>query len=382
MPPTVSIIIPTYNRRQYLPAAIASVQQQTVPDWQLIVVDDGSTDGTAEVVEPYIHDSRFQYVALTHQGRSAARNHGAALAQAEWLAFLDSDDCYLPRALEAHLAAQRQHPQAGLMLGGYEQISDHGARLDLRQPWREGGLGLASWVFNCLGTPGSALVRRDWFERVHGFDPSLEMAEDWDLFLRLACAGCPMEWTRASVYQYREHAGSSVRQLALHRDSSLIALDKVFRQLALPAEVGALEARAKAWVYLVFAQRAFAAGCGDQAVADLTQALALDPDLAGERRGELLEMLFRPERMDERSGVELEAAVTSYLPPALKRRPAEVRAAQARAHMALFFKSQHDDVRQASAHLNAALRRDPRWLLNRGVLAYCLRQSLRGAARP
>src|SRR5689334_14515250 len=99
MPPLVSVIIPTYNRAGLLPSAIASVIAQTFADWELIIVDDGSTDNTAETVQPGLHEARLRYVPRPNLGRSAARNFGASLAHGQWLAFLDSDDRYLPDTL-------------------------------------------------------------------------------------------------------------------------------------------------------------------------------------------------------------------------------------------------------------------------------------------
>src|ERR1700687_1956433 len=113
MAPRVSVVIPTYNRAGLLPAAVASLLAQTMSDLEVIVVDDGSTDDTAAAVQPFLTDSRVRYVTQTNQGRSAARNHGAQLAQADLLGFLDSDDVQLPGALEAHLCVLERNTQLG-----------------------------------------------------------------------------------------------------------------------------------------------------------------------------------------------------------------------------------------------------------------------------
>src|SRR6266851_7972183 len=102
MPPIVSVIIPTHNRRDFLPGAIASVLAQTFTDWELVVIDDGSQDDTASVIAPFLCDPRVRYEVQPQQGRSAARNRGIQMARSEWVAFLDSDDRYLPNCLQAH----------------------------------------------------------------------------------------------------------------------------------------------------------------------------------------------------------------------------------------------------------------------------------------
>ena len=185
MAPRVSVVIPTYNRAGLLPAAIASLQAQTMSDLEIIVVDDGSTDDTASAVRPFLADSRVRYVTQANQGRSAARNHGAQLAQADFLGFLDSDDFQLPGAVEAHLRVLEQNARLALTIGGYEYIDEADHLIGRRLPWTESSdASLRQWIFNCFGVPGACLLRREWFERVHGYDTDFDMAEDWDLFLR------------------------------------------------------------------------------------------------------------------------------------------------------------------------------------------------------
>jgi hypothetical protein len=191
-----------------------------------------------------------------------------------------------------------------------------------------------------------------------------------------------MGWTRASVFQYRQHPGNSIHNYAQHRDESLDALDRVFQARDLPFEIRELAPRAKAWVRVVFTRRAFAFGHVEGAVRDLQRALEIDPGLAGERRPRLLEYLFSPEAVGQSGQVDMEAAVTPFLPAVLREHASDIRRAQARAQMAAFFRAQRRGARdQARTHLSAALRRDARWLLNRGVLAFCLRQ-LTGLAGP
>src|SRR5262245_57747116 len=107
--PSVSVIIPTYNRRDFIREALASVLAQTCQDFELIVVDDGSTDGTEEIVREF---PGARYVFQENQGVSAARNVGAALSQGELIAFLDSDDFWQPEKLAAQAAFFAAQPEA------------------------------------------------------------------------------------------------------------------------------------------------------------------------------------------------------------------------------------------------------------------------------
>ena len=383
--PRFSFIVPTYNRAALLPAAIASILAQPSRDYEVIVVDDGSTDNTEAVLQDLRAGGIIQTIHQSNQGRSAARNHGAKLARGEFLSFLDSDDRQLPGALSAYAQTLAVSRDVGLTVGGYEFVDEVGNTIGSRQPWMESNdLGLGDWLFNCFGVHGAFLVRRDWFERVRGYDPSLHMAEDWDLFLRLAEAGCPMGWTREIVCQYRQHPGSSSRARALHRDSSLRALDKVFNWPDLPPQLAGLAAQARAWVYVLFASKAISDGDVQAATLDLQQALALDPGLSGPRRLKLLESLYSIESLEPVAGaatvVPLEAAIAASLPPAMRQHPHAIRQAQARAHMARFFRAASRQANeQASSELRTALRLDPVWLLNRGVVAFCLRQLWRGS---
>ena len=379
MSPYVSIIIPTYNRARYLPSAIESVLAQTFTDFELIVVDDGSTDDTATAIRPFLRDRRVRYVYQDNQGRSAARNHGAALAQGDLLGFLDSDDRYLPTTLEAHLRAFDRSQDLGMSIGGYQYVDEGGHRLGERLPWMEGGeLTLRDWLFNCYATPGSVCIRRSWFERAGGFDPKLEMAEDWDLFLRLARAGCPMAWVPEIVCEYRQHPDGSIHAITRHRDGALRALEKLFAPSDLPAAIACLERRAKAWVHVVFARKRYVTGQADAAAHDLIEAIRLDPELAHRRKTQLLEFLLSPS-MDPNGRRDVSsAAILAHPPDGLRIKPGDIRRALARVEMARFFRAIRMGARdEAARRLWVGLRLDPTWLLNRGVLAFCAKQVLR-----
>ena len=134
--PQISVIIPTYNRADLLPLTIESVMAQTMPDWELIIVDDGSTDETATVLAPFLQDERIRYIRQENAGRSAARNHGARLARGDYFYFLDSDDELRLNSLTAHLAALIN---SAFSIGGYRIIDAQGRPQGKHLPWQTAG---------------------------------------------------------------------------------------------------------------------------------------------------------------------------------------------------------------------------------------------------
>ena len=180
----VSVIIPTFNRRDRVREAVASVLSQERADYELIVVDDGSTDGTDAALDPLA--SRLRYVRQDNRGVSAARNAGAALALGAWLAFLDSDDVWLPNKLAVQLAHAAAHPNMRVCQTGEIWIRN-GVRANPcahhRKP--DGDIFVAS-LQRCVVSPSAVMLRRDLFDAVGGFDERLPACEDYDLWLRIA----------------------------------------------------------------------------------------------------------------------------------------------------------------------------------------------------
>ncbi|GAB4317631.1 MAG: glycosyltransferase [Candidatus Sumerlaeia bacterium] len=182
--PVFSVIIPTYNRAALVREAVASVLSQTFQDFELIVVDDGSTDKTPSVLKQ-IEDPRLSMLVQPRSGPSAARNAGARRAKGRWLAFLDSDDLWLPEKLAAQARWFAENP--GIAICQTEEIWLRDGRPvhpKLRHR-KEGG-----WIFPraldlCLVSPSAVAMESTLFHESGGFDESLPACEDYDLWLRL-----------------------------------------------------------------------------------------------------------------------------------------------------------------------------------------------------
>jgi len=182
MNPEVSVIIPTYNRRAMVHEAVASVRTQRGASFELIVIDDGSTDETSESLA-HLNDVRIERVA--HRGPAAARNHGVAIARAPLIAFLDSDDLWMPDKLQRQLAFMRAHPDCAIAQTGEIWLRD-GRRVNPghRHRKRAGDIFLQS-LRTCLISPSAVMMRTDLFRASGGFDEDFAAAEDYDLWLRI-----------------------------------------------------------------------------------------------------------------------------------------------------------------------------------------------------
>lgn len=196
--PLVSAVIPTYNRARDARIAVATALSQTYPEIEVIVVDDGSTDGTAEALQQEFGD-RIRVLRKANGGVSSARNHGLAAACGDYLALLDSDDEWLPSHVEAQIDLLERRPDFGMVLTDVVAMDERRQELDLfrrRDILPEDG-DVLRWVLrNPALVPASATFRRAVYVDVGGFDETLRTAEDLDFHLRVA-----LRWKIAVVEQ-------------------------------------------------------------------------------------------------------------------------------------------------------------------------------------
>jgi len=182
--PLTSVIIPTFNRAAFLREAIDSVLAQTEKDFELIIVDDGSTDATRESVTTY--ENRLRYFCQPNAGASAARNLGIQNARGKYITFLDSDDLWQPKKLTRQIEWMNAHPE--IMLCYTDEIwIRRGVRVNQKKIHAKTG----GWIYplclpRCIISPSSVLMRRELVEAVGVFDEQLPICEDYDLWLRVA----------------------------------------------------------------------------------------------------------------------------------------------------------------------------------------------------
>lgn len=217
----VSVVIPCYDHAQFLAQAIESVLAQSYSNFEIIVVDDGSTDNTAEVVRRY---PLVRYVYQENAGLSSARNTGLRRSRGKFLVFLDADDRLLANALEMGVNCIREHPECAFVFGHCRAISSSDAILPPPRQVRverEHYLELLRGG-NYISCSATALYRRHVFDFVHGFDPALNPVADYDLHLRIT-KDFPVYSHNHVIAEYRQHRSNVSRDVSAVERAALAA---------------------------------------------------------------------------------------------------------------------------------------------------------------
>ena len=221
--PLISIVIPCYNQACFLGEAVESVFSQTCLDFEVTVVDDGSTDDSADVAARY---PGVQIIQQENRERGAARNAGLCRGHGRYLVFLDADDRLLPTALESGLNYLKPHPEYGFVSGYVKLIANDGVSLGVPEESCINTDHYAALLrYNYIWTTAAVMFRRDALEAVRGFDTRLGItgAEDWDLYLRIA-RRFPAYCHGEVVAEYRLHKKNTVRNSARMLKHSLTVL--------------------------------------------------------------------------------------------------------------------------------------------------------------
>jgi len=189
--PSVSVVIPAFNAFASLAQTIASVQAQTCTDWEALIIDDGSTDGTATLVrELQARDSRLRLLSVPNRGVSAARNRGVAEAHSPLIAFLDADDLWHPDKLRFHVECHARQAELGVSFAKVGFLSPDGKPTGLVASHPQHALRPVDFICeNPTTTTSNWVLRREVFETVGGFDEAMSYSEDLEWLLRVACYG-------------------------------------------------------------------------------------------------------------------------------------------------------------------------------------------------
>ncbi|MCB0096946.1 MAG: glycosyltransferase [Caldilineaceae bacterium] len=370
--PDFSIIVPAYNQARYLGATIESVLIQEYERFELLVVDDGSTDNTQRIAKSFV-DHRLRYLHQPNAGLSAARNTGIAHATGRYLIFLDSDDFLEPSALLYHKQAFARNPKLGVSVGGWRFVNPKGraitdakaapSQLDLPQL--------------LMGNPfpvNAAAVDRSWLGIVNHFDPALQACEDWDFWLRLATVGCHMASFEQPVCAYRMHPGQMTRERERMHTARLTVLNKAFQTKQAQDQGATFRARCFAAAHAKTAARAYYVGDVKNGKYHLERAIGLDPALVDENAQALMWLIAgwssSPHIEDPLAYI---TSVYSNLPEnaLLWTNPNQ---AIGRIAIQMAFEAfQRCDWPAVSAAVMQGIRHQPSWLTNRGVLSIFMR---------
>jgi len=221
--PIVSVIIPAYNASQFIAEALDSVFAQTFDDFEVIVIDDGSTDDTREIVQKY--QKKLKYVYQENAGPSSARNSGIRMAEGNYIAFLDSDDLWLPDKLEKQVAVFKANPKLGMVITENILFDERGifcTKVGKKEYLMNGDLVANIFLRSGVVTP-TIMVRRDVFDEVGYFEEYLRIAEDDNMWIRIA-AEFDVDLLDESLTKVRGH---QLRTMRLNFDQTSYIQDSI-----------------------------------------------------------------------------------------------------------------------------------------------------------
>jgi glycosyltransferase involved in cell wall biosynthesis len=246
----VSVIIPAYNAMNYLPQTVESVLKQTFTDFELIIVNDGSSDGIEQWVDT-ITDNRIRLISQKNQGTATARNTGIAHAKGAYIAFLDSDDLWEVSNLEKQVYCLNNNPDVGLVYVWVKSIDAEGN--DLAQIYgndAEGDVWEKLLQENIIRTGSAAMVRSDCFEKSGVFDQNLKFAEDWEMWIRIA-RNYSFAVIKEPLVDYRFHANNKSKNHIKGIDNFRLIIEKSFQSV--PFELLYLRNKSYSRINLIFA---------------------------------------------------------------------------------------------------------------------------------
>jgi glycosyltransferase involved in cell wall biosynthesis len=241
--PALSVLMAVYNSEAYLVQAVESILNQTWQDFELIIIDDGSTDSSLDILQTYAkQDQRLRLISRENRGIPYTRNQLLAQASAELIAIMDSDDVALPDRLTRQVAYMQQHPEIVCLGSAYELIDAKGRLItQLPVPLDDAAIQAQILAGHAAIFQPCAMMRRSAVQQVGGYDDTMTQAEDLDLWLKLGEVGKLGNLPDVLV-QYRLHANSvSEQDCALQRQKALIACQRAWQRRGIQARFEATE---------------------------------------------------------------------------------------------------------------------------------------------
>ncbi len=295
--PKISVVIPAYNAQSTILETIDSVLQQNFSDFELIVINDGSTDKTLELLTS-IKDARVKIYSYPNGGLPAARNRGIFRSVGEFISFIDADDLWTPDKLELQLQALQKNPQAGVAYSwticmGNNGNSFHPGVAETFQ----GNVYSNLLSGNFIASGSNVLIRKEAIDSVGYFDESLKSCEDWDYWLRLAPKWDFVVVPKAQIL-YRLSSGAMSSKLDVMEKYQTLVLERAFESA--PSQLQYLKKQGFAYIYLfmtrLYLSRDNSSGAINEATKKLAQAISLSPKILLSREAQVLSIkliLFR-----------------------------------------------------------------------------------------
>jgi len=244
--PLVSVVIPVFNGAPFVPKAVDSVRNQTVGDVEIVAVDDGSTDGSQDVLSALEKTHAIRWFQEAHGGPARSRNQGIAAARGQYVALLDCDDVWLPDKLERQLDVMRRHSHIGLVHTDYEVVDDTGRVLERVQAGRSPEPLVRAFVGGHTALPSTLLIRGDVLHKVGALRPDLYGSEDSDLTIRLYAVTAFAWIDRVLVRKLQR--GHGYRDMAFdeatHRDKVLTSREHFLKSLDARQPLSRMQRRA------------------------------------------------------------------------------------------------------------------------------------------
>jgi glycosyltransferase involved in cell wall biosynthesis len=280
--PSVSIVIATYNRAQFLGETIRSILNQQLRNFELIVVDDGSTDDTERLLAGY--RSQLRYLYQENRGPSAARNFGVRCANADWISIQDSDDLCMPNHLQTLYGYAKDHPECAMVfangdyLGGREHNRETIIPRTKSQQLANRGVKIEDFFEKSILRLQAALISKKAYDAIGGHDESLRICMDLDLGFRLLM-NFPVAYLDSVVFSYRRHAGNIGRNEELRLTENIRVIEKLLREYPRArAQLGSdTVSRRLAYRYYRLAKGRWRRNERHQAREALQQAIGLQP---------------------------------------------------------------------------------------------------------
>lgn len=274
----VSVIMPVYNGAKYIGEAIGSVFAQTYRDWELIVVDDGSTDDTESVIANLSLPLKF--LKQQNRGPSAARNLGLQSATGKYVAFLDADDTWDQNFLSMTVCQLDSLDKSVVgICSGWVYTDEYGTELPHTRVLRDGYMGLQDFLITNPFPIHAILARRNLLLSVNGFDDQILAMEDWDLWLRLIAIGGRFYAIQACLAKYRLHGLTNSRQPDRMRAGRLKALEKLFARNDLPYEIQVQKSSVLGRALIQSSVELYAVERDSEALSNFSEAIRLCPGL-------------------------------------------------------------------------------------------------------